>query len=437
MNFKITTAFPASKRFLLPPLFGLFVFSATAGAQQETIQPDAPPVESISQLAMTNSFQLFPSHPAPSPPQPYEPFRWDQFVLRPHADYQYIDAYHVLAAPSNQVDTTIQRISAGLLFNLGPHWALDYTLSVGRYSNTNFGTEVDHSITLSGQTVYGDWVFGLLQSVLLTSSPLIQFGGQTSQEYFNTAVTGHHEDNQYISEDLDVNQNIQIFPGGDFEDMYSWSTMDWLNYQPQSHFNFGIGPGLGYNHAVYGPDSVFEQLQARVNWRLTDLLSLQLSGGVIETEFLGSQRNGDLFSPIYSGTLDFKPFSQTELAVFATRYVSPSVLVGQYSEGTSFGCSIGQRFLGQFYFGAQASYSDEKYVGSAVGLIPITPTIDLLELINLGRTDKYYTLTARLGHSFLKRGNVSIFYQYNSDNSTAPGYSFAGNQFGGEVSYSF
>jgi hypothetical protein len=439
MKFKITTAFPASRRFYLPPLFGLFVLGATARAQQETIQPLAPPVEPTSQLAMTNSFQLFGPHPAASSGGPYEPFKWDQFVLRPHMDYEYIDAYHVLAAPSNQVDTTIQRISPGFLLNLGPHWALDYTLSIGLYSNTNFGTEVDHSITLTGQTIYGDWVFGFLQSVLLSSSPLIEFGGQTSQQYFDTAVTGHHEDNQYFSEDLNLSQNIQVFPDGGFEDMRSWSTMDWLNYQPQSRFNIGIGPGLGYNNAHSGPDSLSEQIQARLNWRLSKLLSLQISGGVSETEFLGSQGNGDIFSPIYSATLQFQPFSQTELAVYASRYVSPSVLVDEYTEGSTVGASISQRFLGQFYLSAQGGYSDEKYVAPSVFVITqgLTPGQFNIELLNLGRTDKFYTLSLRLGHSFLDRGNLSVFYQYSSDQSSVNGYSFAGNEFGGEASYSF
>ncbi len=437
MKFKITTAFPASQRFFLPPLLGLFLLGATAMAQESTIQPLAPPVESSSQLTMTNGFQLFGPRPAASAPGEYEPFRWDQFVIRPHVDYQFTDAYNILAAPSNKVDTTIQRISPGLLFNLGPHWALDYTLTIGLYSNTNFGTEVDHNITLTGQTIYGDWTFGFLQSVLLTSSPLIQFGGQTEQQYYNTSVTGHHEDNQYFSEDLSVNQNIQNFPGDDFEDSFSWSTLNWLNYQPQSHFNIGIGPGVGYNHAVYGPDSFFVQLQGRVNWRLTDILSIQGSAGFVETVFLGNQGNGNLFSPIYSGSLQLQLFPHTQVSVSASRYVAPSVIVGQYNEGTSYGASISQRLLGQFYLGAQGSYNNARYVASALGLIEINPTEFELELVNEGRVDKFYSLSVRLGHPFLQRGEISVFYQYSSDISTAPGYSFASNQFGGEVSYSF
>ena len=437
MKLKITTAFPALKSLFLPPLLGLFVLSATAVAQQMTIQPLAPPVESTSELNMTNSFQLFNPHPAASAPGPYEPFQWDQFVLRPHADYQYTKAYNILAAPSNKVDTTIQRISPGFLLNLGPHWAFDYTLSIGLYSNTNFGTEYNNSITLTGQTIYGDWLFGFLQSVVLSSSPLIEFGGQMNQQYYDTSVTAHHENSPRISEDLSLNQNIQVFSGNGFENMHSWSTINWLNYAPQSYFNVGVGPGLGYNNAVFGPDSVFQQLQGRLNWRLTDILSIQVSAGFIETEFLGSQGGGNIFSPIYSGSLDFQPFSQTQISIFASRYSSPSVLVGEYTEGSSVGASISQRLLGQFFLSLQGGYSSQKYVATTTAIVLIAPNTIAEETVNLGRTDNYYSFSVRLGHTFLQRGNISIYYQYNSDESTFPGFSFASNQFGGEVSYSF
>src|SRR6516225_6135393 len=156
MKSKKKTALPGRKKFLLPPLFGLFVLGRSAEAQQSqssVIQPLTPPVESATQINMTNNFQVFGVHPAATAPGEYEPFRWNQIVFRPHADYTYTVAYGVLAAPSNHVDTTIQDISPGILINIGPHWALDYTATIGIYSNTNFQQAFNNSITLSGTTV--------------------------------------------------------------------------------------------------------------------------------------------------------------------------------------------------------------------------------------------------------------------------------------------
>jgi hypothetical protein len=410
------------KSFVWPPLFSLFVLGRAAQAQQETVQPLSPPVEPISELHMTNDFQVFGRPQAPAP-MPYEPFRWDQFVVRPHVDYQVMAAKGILAAPSNHVDTVIQNISPGVLLNLGPHWSLDYTATIGLYSNTNFGTEIDHSFTLTGQTIYTDWVFGFLQSIVFSKSPQIETAAQTSEQYYDTTVTGHHEDSEHISEDLAVYQNIQETAGG-YENTRTWSTLDWLNYQPQSHFNMGIGAGLGYDNADFGPDSVYEQAEARTNWRATQKLSFQVNGGVEETEFLGGQGAGDLFSPIYGATIQYQPFAETQISVYVNRVVSPTIFVGEYSEDTSIGCSFGQRLLGQIFLNLSGSYNNQQYVASS-------------DDIAAARTDKFYALSVRLSHSFLQRGQASIFYQYGSDNSTALGYSFSSNQYGVELNYSF
>lgn len=373
---------------------------------------------------MTNAFQVFGPHPNASPPTEYEPFKWDQFVVRPHADYQFVDAQGLLAAPSNHVDTLIQNISPGILVNLGPHWSFDYTFTLGLYSNTNFTTAYNQAITLTGETVYTDWVFGFLQTVDLSKSALIESGGQTDEQIYSTAVTGHHEDSQYISEDLNIVQNIQNYSGSGFENTRTWSTTDWLNYQPQSRFNLGIGPGIGYNNADFGPDSFFEEGQARLNWRATQKLSFQVSGGVQETEFVGDDAGPSLFSPIYSGSIQYQPFSQTDISLYGSRSVSPTLFVGEYTELTSFGASFSQRLLGQFNVSVSGSYNDQSYVASVNSTIP-------------SRTDKFYSFSVRLYHSFLERGTASIFYEYDRDASSLSGYSFLSNQFGIEVSYSF
>jgi Putative beta-barrel porin 2 len=197
-----------------------------------------------------------------------------------------------------------------------------------------------------------------------------------------------------------------------------------LNYVPISNFNLGIGPGLGYTHAEFGPSSFFLQAQARLNWRATDKLSFQLTGGVQETEFLGSQGGRNLFSPIYGATIQYQPFSQTQLSVYGNRSVSPSLFVGQYTETTTIGASISQRLFGQIYLSVSGSYNDQQYTASST-------------LVTTSRTDHFYSLTARVSHSFLERGTISVFYDYGSDDSTVAGYSYSSNQFGAEVSYAF
>jgi hypothetical protein len=425
MKSKKKTAVPSRKKILLPSLFGLVVLSRSAAEAQQSsvIQPLAPPVESTTQITMTNNFQVFGAHPPATAPGEYEPFRWNQIVFRPHVDYTYTVAYGVLAAPSNHVDTTIQDISPGILINIGPHWALDYTATIGIYSNTNFQQAFNNSITLSGTTVFTDWLFNFVQTADLDTSALIETGGQTSTQTYGTSLTGHHENSQYISEDVGLYQTFFYVEGG-FENNKTWSTMNWLNYQPQSRFNVGIGAGLGYNLAESGPDSVFFPVQGRINWRARDKLSFSLSGGFQFTEFLGGQGANNLFSPIYSGSIQYQLFSQTQISAFASRSFNPSLFVGEYSDLTSVGCSLSQRFLGQFFLSLSGSYNRQQYVASSTD-------------IAANRTDKYYALTARLGHAFLQRGTVSIFYQYGNNNSTFPGYSYSSPQFGGEVNYSF
>ena len=430
MKSRKKTAASVSKRVILPQLFGLIVLGRAADAQSSvpqtsTLQPLAPPVESVTSLNMTNEFQVFAPRPAASAPGPYEPFQWDQFVLRPHFDYQFMVAHGILASPGNPQNTTIQYFSPGILLNLGPHWALDYTLGLGFYSNNNFSTEVNNSIVLTGQTFYRDWVIGFLQNALLSTSPLIETGGQTTQQTFDTVITGHHETSEHTSLDLQGAQSLQFFSGGGFENVRSWSTTDWFNYEPQSHFNIGIGPGLGYNNVDFGPDSLFVQAQGRLSWRISQKLSVQLSGGAQETKFLGNTAVGNVFSPIYGGSIQYQPFSETEFAVYASRSFSPSAFVGQYTDSTSFGATLSQRFLGQFYASLNAGYGHQEYVASSI--------------FNTtgGRTDKFYSLAARLSHSFLERGSVAIFYMYGQDNSSLPGYSYSSNQYGVEVSYSF
>jgi hypothetical protein len=53
------------------------------------------------------------------------------------------------------------------------------------------------------------------------------------------------------------------------------------------------------------------------------------------------------------------------------------------------------------------------------------------------RVDDNYNFNARLSRGFLKRGNVSLTYQYGDHNSSQPGFTYRSSQVGIEVGFAY
>ena len=412
------------KNKFLPPIFGLFVLSRAAHAQPiqyQLAQPEMVPVESQSQQMMTNEFQVFAPPKAAPMPRPYEPFRIDDIVFMPHMDYQFIVAHGLLAAPGDTENTTIQQFSPGLLIDLGDHWAVDDTVTLDDYSNKRFGSDFNNALTVAGQTVYTDWTFGFEQLADYSSAPLIELAQQTDVQTYSTIVTGHHEVSDDVSMDLQAEQDLYFVSGG-FQNSRDWTTLDWLNYDFAPRLNIGIGGGLGYVNVDFGDDQTYEELMGRLNWRPTDKISFQLNGGAEEWEYLGIG-GGALFNPVFGGSIQYQPVEVTSIYFSASRGIQESYYRGEVNDITTLEGGISQRFLQQFYVGLNGGYQLNQYIVQGD--------------TTASRTDNYYYVGARLSHSFLERGTASVFYEYSLDNSSAPGFSYRGPQFGVELEYAF
>ncbi|MGH7952925.1 MAG: outer membrane beta-barrel protein, partial [Limisphaerales bacterium] len=402
-------------------LFSLLVLSRAAEAQEATLQTQSQPVEPLWQQNQTNQFQVFvpQAMQANLKPQSYEPFQWGTFLARPHLNYQFIDASGILSAPGEPEHTTIQQVSPGILFNVGDHWALDYTPTLAYYSNNHFRNQFDNAIVLTAGTDYQDWVFGFSQSYVSASSPQIETALQTKTENYVTTVSASYILNGKLSVDMAGNQDLEF--AENFQNFRDWSTTEWLNYQFHPRFDIGIGGGLGYENVDLGSDQTYEQMQGRMNWRPTDKISFQINGGFEEREFLGSG-GGTLFSPIFGATIQYLPFSHTQISFSGSQSVSATFFAGEHSQHTSLSVNLSQRLLQKFHLNLNGGYNVDKYV-----------TDDL----SFNRTDDYYSFGARLSHPFLKRGMLSLVYQYTDNKSTEPGYTFSSNQVGVEVGYSY
>ena len=357
-----------------------------------------------------------------------KPFKYGMVTLRPHVDYSFSYTDGLLASPTNHQATAINTITAGLAVDLGPHWALDYTPTIRFYSNSQFKDGVDHALSLVGGTRYEDWLFGLSQSFAYSTAPTAETGTQTEQYLYGTGLTASHVLNDKLSLDLGLSQDISDAAG--LQSSRSWSTMDWLNYQFWPRLSIGVGAGAGYVNEDIGPDQTFEMLQGRVKWRATDKLSIQLSGGGEDRQYSASSQPNS-FNPTFAGAIQYKPFDRTEIALTGSRSISPSVIPGLNTTSTGFSLSLDQALFKKFKLDLSASYGTSKFVE----LIEPFPGIPLY--LQQARTDDNYTLSARLSHPFLKRGTVSVFYQYTDNQSSKSGFGYRSNQVGFDLSYRY
>ena len=110
--------------------------------------------------------------------------------------------------------------------------------------------------------------------------------------------------------------------------MRGWSTIDWLNYAPQSHFDVGIGPGLGYNNADFGPDPLNNSRPGSIG--APPINSVSSSMEASRKPNSSAVRRRQYLQPLYGGTIQYSPFAETQISAYANESLSPSVFVGEY-----------------------------------------------------------------------------------------------------------
>ncbi len=357
----------------------------------------------------------------PRGPQNEQPFQVRPLDLHPHLSYQLLVANGVQTAPGQPRSTLTQNVAPGLLVGFGRNWALDYTPTWTFYSNNQFHDTLDHAVTLNGGLTHGDWILGFTQTYNRSDTPLIETGGQTLQQTYVTGLTASYRFNTVMSMDLSANQNFTY--SDTLINTREWSTLDWLNYQFWPRLDGGLGVGGGYDNVSVGRDSVFEQYQARVNWRATDVISFQVHGGLEDRQYPYSNTS-DLLNPIFGAEIKYKPFEVTALVLDADRTVSSSPFVDQIIESTDVTASLNQRLLKKLYLSVGGGYHWTSYVSTS-------------STVSTGRRDHYYSVNASLTHVFLRRGTVAATYQYSDDSSTDSNFSFRSSQFGFQLGYQY
>jgi hypothetical protein len=391
---------------------------------QEVIAP--PPQFSVlppaaQEMQTNNEMDVFVPETMSGSEVLTQPFRYKLFTLRPHPFYSFIYGTGILSTSNQPQDTLIQELSPGFTLEIGTHWTLDYTPIWTFYSNDHFQNNLAHAVTLTGETTFENWAFGLSQNFALSSAPQVETGTQTSQKTYTTALNASYFFNSKISADFGVNQNFVL--ADQFDSYREWSTLNWLNYQFWPRLDVGVGIGFDYANPDASPDMTAEQLQARINWRATDKISFQIHAGGEDRQFL-SGGQGDLLNPVFGASIQYQPFQTTKISISADRVVAVSYFANQLTEDTDFNCDLNQRLLKKLYLDLNGGYHTAEYVASTSGTLA-------------DRTDDYYSFNVQLSCPFPKRGTLAVFYQVSDNSSTQSGLSYSSSQFGFEVSYHY
>ena len=402
-----------------------------SGVGAEDTSTSAPPVISYTSMTRAPNYsgtsQL--AGPPPAEATPEKPIvQWGQVELHPHLLYRLYYGDGLQSSPGTQEKTWINELAPGIAINVGKHWLLDYTPTLRFYSSSAFKDTLDHAVVLSGGTLYEDWKLGLSQSYINSSQPLIETGAQTDEEVYATSLSASRSLSSKMSLELGLTQNLRFLQGDaigsqQLSDSKTWSTMDWVNYQFAPSIGAAIGVGLGYDSIEIGSDMLSEQLQGRVTWHPSKKLSVSISGGAEDRQFLDSDQ-GNLINPIYSAAIEWLPQETTTFSLSAGRTVTPSYFSSQLTEQTMVTLGLHQRLFKKLSLDLGGGYRWTGYKASVQGL-PVD------------REDDGTFFSARLGMGVLRRGTVAIFYQTSDNNSTDGDFSYTSTQIGLEFGLHF
>jgi hypothetical protein len=421
-----------------PGLWLILLPAFSICSAQEVLAP--PPSEFAPKPATTGTYN-FPTaatnQPQVMPPQEMTIpglstvqrfLDWGPIHLHPHLLYRVSYGDGLQARPGEQTKTVINQLSPGILFDVGNHWHLDYTPTLRFYSSKQFRDETDHSANLNWGTIFQNWAFGVSQSYVSSTTPLVETASQTETETYATAVNATWQMRSKISLDLAASQNFRFLGqtsvnGQGLSDSRTWSTTEGFNYQFWPKFSAGLGATFTYEDIAVGSDMTSEQLNARINCVVGQKLSLSVSGGFEDRQFLDSGAPNSL-TPVFNASVTYQPFEQTLLTLTANRTVTASYLQNQFTECSAISGSIQQRFLAKLTLNVSGGFTSTSYQSTVLGT-------------TVNRKDDRSTINVRFSYAFIQRGTASVFYDWSDNSSNANGFSYQSNQIGLELGYRF
>lgn len=410
----------------------------TSTTTSPTASPTGPTEAGTTAPGTAGQTQMTPAQtPGPVAAAPAESLmQWGVLHLRARASYQFLYDSGLHSQPGDSTETYSQTFTPGVTIMAGPHVTLDYSPSFRFFSQREFHNTIDHFVSLTAGASYGDkWTFGLSQSFSRTDEPLIETSGQTDEEDYSTGLNVSYRFSDRISLSTSAGMGLVVInnktapgvgtnsPVSPLTDSRSYNGSEWLNYKFDQKLDGGVGVSLGYSEQSGGFRSLDEEYSGRVNWRPGAKLSISVSGGLEDRQFLNTGAP-DILTPIFSAVAGYQLFSQTTISLTASRTVSASLFESQVTESTQFGIGLQQRLLGHLHLNAGFGYATSDY----------RTTLGPFSVV---RSDSGMSYTVGLNLPFLKHGNLATFYSYTQNTSTQKGFGFSSSEAGVSLGWAY
>jgi len=408
-----------TKTMLLAGLASLHSGHAQQIVAPLTIEPESARTDPSSQVG--NSPASRSAGEGSLAPAPASPLEWGPFNIRPHIIYRILYSDGLQSTPGHPTSTTINTFAPGFLAELGTHWSFDYTPSWNEYSSHQFRDTLDHAAKLIWGTAYEEWVFHASQDYNRSTSPQIQTAQQTRETDYLTDLNVSYQFAGDLTAETALSRSVRLVEA--FNDTRQWSIRELFHLKESAELDSALGAEYGYVKTSNSPDMSFVQFLARVAWRMSEKLNLELQGG-LENRHIKQTGAANLRNPVLTTTLHYRPVETTQLSFSSSRTTSVSYFSNQIVENSTYAAGLDQRLLTHFQLAAGAEYQDSQFRSTT----PSTPN---------DRKDKNYSFTLGLRTVVFHRLDLTFQYRKSHNSSSVPGFGFSSNQVGLELGYHY
>ncbi len=417
-------------------LFSAFCFSVFQRFSLSASPPsDIPPSPSLSLSDRLTDLHLgpFDLHPRLSAGVTYD----DNILISPshqEADFIWslqpgvqISAGDKLALTEFRLaDRDAMRLSPGNFITRSPEdWPgrfllVDYAPKFNWFTDYSANNSVDQLLGMNALWPTGRLILGVQQGYRDERTTVIEAGRRTWQETIPTALLGGYQFSDLTSAEIRLHRTSTDYEQGTgLNGSTDWNDENWFNYHISPRVDLGAGVTLG-DLQVTGANQTYEQVLARVRYRLAEKIDVGLAVGAEWRQFASGL---DSLQPVFTLDASYRPNESTTLSLTGYRQDYASVYSGYDYLLTGVSAGISRRFWDRYFASLGLSYNNYAYQANATTL-------------SAGLSDNYFSVNAGLEMKVTKHLQARLFYQFRTwESNQSAGWS--DNQVGTQITLSY